>query len=313
MTEVAASAGGRLRAAREAAGLSVDAVAQQLKLAPRQVTALEEDDWQGLPGRTFIRGFARNYARFVRLDPEAVLALLPAPETAPALERPALRTSTRPMGEIPAERETKPSALRWLVPLVIVALVVAVAWYALSRTSLHLPSLASLRDALPAGEVAQPAPAAPAAAPVTQAPAAGSAASPAGSTLALTPKVLDSAPAVVDAQPATAVAPATGEASPANATTAPAATSTTSPTQAAAGEAPLVLTFRGTSWAEVKDANGHVVLQMTGGAGMTQTVNATPPLELALGNAPAVGVTFRGQPLDLAPYTRGSVARVGLQ
>jgi cytoskeleton protein RodZ len=74
-----------------------------------------------------------------------------------------------------------------------------------------------------------------------------------------------------------------------------------------------VLTFRGSSWAEVKDANGRVVLQMTGGAGMTQTVNAVPPLEVALGNAPAVDVTFRGQPLDLAPYTRGNVARVGLK
>src|SRR6185437_12762363 len=42
-------------------------------------------------------------------------------------------------------------------------------------------------------------------------------------------------------------------------------------------EAPLVLTFKGTSWAEVKDTKGRVVLQMTGGAGMTQTVSAMPP------------------------------------
>jgi len=54
-------------------------------------------------------------------------------------------------------------------------------------------------------------------------------------------------------------------------------------------------------------------VQMTGGAGMTQTVAASPPLELALGNAPDVVVTFRGQALDLAPYTRGGVARVALQ
>jgi cytoskeleton protein RodZ len=46
---------------------------------------------------------------------------------------------------------------------------------------------------------------------------------------------------------------------------------------------------------------------------MTQTVSGTPPFELALGNAPDVGVTFRGQALDLAPYTRGSVARVALK
>ena len=56
-----------------------------------------------------------------------------------------------------------------------------------------------------------------------------------------------------------------------------------------------MLAFQGTSWAEVKDANGRVILQMTGGAGMTQTVSGTPPFELALGNAPDVTVTFRGQ------------------
>jgi cytoskeleton protein RodZ len=78
-------------------------------------------------------------------------------------------------------------------------------------------------------------------------------------------------------------------------------------------DTPLVLTFKGTSWAEVKDANGRVILQMTGGAGMTQTVSGTPPLELALGNARGVAVTFRGQALDLAPYTRGGVARVALK
>ena len=138
---VRTSAGARLRAAREAAGLSVDAVAQQLKLAPRQVKALEDDDFQRLPGRTFVRGFARNYARFVQLDPDAVLALLPASDTAPSLERPTLATSRRPMGEIPVERIAKPSSIRWLIPLLLVA-VAAVALYELSGRDLHsLPGM----------------------------------------------------------------------------------------------------------------------------------------------------------------------------
>ena len=64
-----------LRAAREAAGLSLDEVAQQLKLAPRQVRALEEDDFGVLPGRTFVRGFVRNYARLLNLDADARRAL----------------------------------------------------------------------------------------------------------------------------------------------------------------------------------------------------------------------------------------------
>ncbi len=65
--------GARLRAAREAAGLSVDQVAQQLKLAPRQVKALEDENFAELPGRTFSRGFLRNYARLLNLDAEDLL------------------------------------------------------------------------------------------------------------------------------------------------------------------------------------------------------------------------------------------------
>jgi cytoskeleton protein RodZ len=69
--------GARLRGAREAAGLSLDQVAQQLKLAPRQVKALEDENFAELPGRTFSRGFVRNYARLLNLDPEDLLLHLP--------------------------------------------------------------------------------------------------------------------------------------------------------------------------------------------------------------------------------------------
>jgi len=73
-------AGAMLAAAREAAGLSIDAVAGQLKLAPRQVRAIEAGDFAALPGRTFVRGFARNYARLLGLD--AASAIGPALLTA---------------------------------------------------------------------------------------------------------------------------------------------------------------------------------------------------------------------------------------
>ena len=81
------TAGATLRAAREMHGLSIDDVAQQLKLAPRQVQALEDDEYGKLPGRTFVRGFVRNYARFIGLDADDVVALLPGSDVAPSLER----------------------------------------------------------------------------------------------------------------------------------------------------------------------------------------------------------------------------------
>jgi cytoskeleton protein RodZ len=122
-------------------------------------------------------------------------------------------------------------------------------------------------------------------------------------------------PNPVAAESPTTATPPTGEAAPGPAGTPDVAATPAggSATAAKASDAALVLAFRGTSWAEVKDANGRVILQMTGGAGMTQTVTGTPPLELSLGNAPDVAVTFRGQSLDLAPFTRGVVARVALK
>jgi len=79
--------GARLRAAREALSMDAAAIAEVLKLSKRQVEALEAGDWEKLPGRTFVRGFVRNYARAVKVDPEPLLADLDVPATAaPRLE-----------------------------------------------------------------------------------------------------------------------------------------------------------------------------------------------------------------------------------
>jgi cytoskeleton protein RodZ len=68
------SVGKRLAVAREAAGLTVEEVAESLKLLPRQITAIENDDHASLPGTVFVRGFIRNYARLVKLDADALVA-----------------------------------------------------------------------------------------------------------------------------------------------------------------------------------------------------------------------------------------------
>ena len=265
----AATAGARLREAREAAGLSIDAVAQQLKLAPRQVKALEEDDFAQLPGRTFIRGFMRNYARLVRLDPEALLASLPEGGAAPSLDHPALAPTTRVIGELPADASAKPRGARWAIPLALAAIVAIGVVYEFARPPAE-------HGKAPAGQTAV-APAAPAPAP---------------------------APATVDAH---------RPAAPAE-TTAPAVASVPSTTEvvapaAVAGDAPLALAFRGTSWVEVKDGKGTIVLSTIGYPGATHAVGGALPLEVVLGNAEAVTVTWRGAPFDAAPFTKQNVAK----
>jgi transcriptional regulator with XRE-family HTH domain len=74
----AGGVGQQLRSAREARKLSVPEVAQSLKLAPRQVAAIESEDWGALPGNTMIRGFVRNYARVLNLDADALMRGLDA-------------------------------------------------------------------------------------------------------------------------------------------------------------------------------------------------------------------------------------------
>ncbi|MFN4149133.1 MAG: helix-turn-helix domain-containing protein, partial [Rhodocyclaceae bacterium] len=70
--------GALLRAAREAAHLSHDDVARALKFSPRQIAALEADDYAALPGATIVRGFVRNYARLLKLDAAPLLQRLDA-------------------------------------------------------------------------------------------------------------------------------------------------------------------------------------------------------------------------------------------
>ncbi|MDR3322690.1 MAG: helix-turn-helix domain-containing protein [Zoogloeaceae bacterium] len=68
--------GEQLRLAREARGLALAELARQLYLGIRQVEALEAGNLAALPGKTFVRGFVRNYANTVQLDAAPLLALL---------------------------------------------------------------------------------------------------------------------------------------------------------------------------------------------------------------------------------------------
>lgn len=65
--------GTALAAARTAQNLSITDVARQLKLSVSQVAALEAGEFNRLPGPVFVRGFVRNYARLLKLDPERIL------------------------------------------------------------------------------------------------------------------------------------------------------------------------------------------------------------------------------------------------
>lgn len=67
------SVAARLRAGRVAAGLDLDAIAAQTRIPERHLLAIEEGRYADMPGRTYIIGFARSFARAVGL-PETEIA-----------------------------------------------------------------------------------------------------------------------------------------------------------------------------------------------------------------------------------------------
>ncbi|WP_292042160.1 helix-turn-helix domain-containing protein, partial [Massilia sp. UBA6681] len=66
--------GKTLQSQREAMGWSVEQVADQLKLAPRQVVALEAGDYASLPSPAVTRGFVRAYAKLLKIDAAPLVA-----------------------------------------------------------------------------------------------------------------------------------------------------------------------------------------------------------------------------------------------
>ena len=303
-----APAGLLLRQAREQAGLSIDAVAQQLKLAPRQVKALEDGDFGLLPGRTFVRGFLRNYARLLQLDIDAVLAALPGASRDSGLESPTLHPTAPSIGELPVTQHTRPAWTKWAIPLGLVAIIAAGASYEMLR-----PATTTQRPAAPSASTppAEPArePAGGEAKPAAPPPPA--AAAPASTPVAAgTP--LPNPVANIDATGTPTLPPDGAVAGPSAPSVPLPAVAAAAPAGPQPGERQLVLAYRDHSWTEVRDRNGRVLLSAMMAPGARQTLAGTGPFEFVIGNAADVSLTLDGRAVDLAPHTRQSVARFTL-
>jgi cytoskeleton protein RodZ len=66
------------------------------------------------------------------------------------------------------------------------------------------------------------------------------------------------------------------------------------------------------SWVEIVDGNGKKIEMDLLRAGNGRNYVAMAPVKLLLGRASSIELTHNGQTVDLAPYTRGNVARITL-
>ena len=276
------TAGALLKQARQAQGLHIAALSASIKVAQRKLESLEGDRFDELPDATFTRALAQTVCRSLKIDAAPVLALLPR-ASANRLEQLG-EGINMPFRERPGRSDSSDwSALAspavWGPILVLLGALVVYLLPAdlLSRIQSSLASVASVPVAASAVLVARPAPL-PASAGAAQVPAA------AASSVVET---VFSAPPL-DAPAASGVSAL------------PSASS-------------LQLRANAESWIEVQDGASQMLLSRMVLAGETVLLDGAMPLRVKIGNATSTEVVFRGQPLNLAPFTRDNVARLELK
>lgn len=266
-----------MRAARTAQNLSVGEVARQLRLSVAQIEALEANAFERLPGPVFVRGFMRNYARLLHLDPDVLLRALAPPPTEEESRRVPAVARGKPM---PATK-----TVRW--PRYAVLLVMLLA--ALAAYELYLSGPVPVEKEKPPSVVAVPAPIAP---PATEAPAPIRAESVAAGGAQSDAEVTPEAP----------VTPPS-----------PVAAAERGSSASSSREGELHLTFEADSWVEVRDRNGKTIFSRLNLQGTDQRVRGTPPLVVVVGNPRGVRLTYNDRLIDLNPHIKRDVARLTLE
>jgi cytoskeleton protein RodZ len=293
------SIGAQLAAQRDARGWTVEQVASQLNLAPRQIQALEQDNFNALPGMAIARGFIRAYAKLLKMDAAPLIASLAA-ETASQPIEPlhSRRPLTVPFSDAKRLSANGPrtAVSKSIFAVFGVAIVAAAAFAAYQLGWLQLP--ASLHTT--ASNVTSEAVPASVPATVTAVPE--------------SKEVTNASTNAAQGSEPNATAPAASVASlqAAAPEAAPAA-------QSAAGKNTLVLKMREESWVEIRRAGeaapggSNILLSRLERAGTAETFEVTEPVVVTIGNASGVEATLRGEPLDLKPNAKSNVARLNLK
>ena len=275
-----------LIAARERWNLSAADLARQLRLALRQVQALEENRFEALPGNTFVRGFIRNYARVVQTEPEVFLAAYERGR--PQLRQPEIEISA---GQMAFPSKTTPKWV-WYSAAMLVVLVV----------SPLLIYLALHDDETPAQQLAK---------------STNLTAEPEQQAASDVPLSIPAPSAVLqNTMPSIASAAVTAIPIAQNPQVTPAPTRASEPapeTSTANGASTVQLQFDGDAWVEIRDKSRKIVFSQLSRQGNSQVVQGKPPFSLVVGNANQVKIAYNGKPFDLTPHTRVNVARFKLE
>ncbi len=336
--------GERLRAARLSMGFDLAKIAGELHLTQAVVGLLEADDYSDIGARVFVRGYLRNYARIVEMPVESILRQFDEKWPDDTARQSMVRESPR----LPADGGPSrglAGAMTWF--MVIGLFVLFLMWWRgyldeivpeQIRSGLIGNGVATMGDpqpqndetlfeggidgVLPDGSLRLPTAGSEIGMPVQTSQAPGTAevdaTDPAvGVSTTVMTAADESTSSVTTADGASLAVPATAAeavSQPGSGGLADALT-----TGAGDGGAPVVegaqqvvMTFSSPCWVDVRDSERKFKLFGEMPKGSRKVLAGTPPYKLVIGNAQAVSISINGKPFDLAPYSKGNVARFTL-
>ena len=269
--------GEKLRREREMRGVSLDEIAESTKIGTRNLRALEEEDFDKLPGGIFNKGFVRAYSHFLGLDEEQTVSDFDA-----ALKEHQAVKSQAEIIQITEDPETE--KLRHFLVLIAALGVVAMIgtpWYLVHRhfgardqRAQHKVIGESARASSKSGQIESSAQAARAKSPQP----------------VFTPLSTNTSPTLKPETPKQDSVPATpSESSPSGASGAVAD---------AAAPIRLEVTAHEDSWLSIF-ADGKSLGQEMLAAQKSRTIRAQKEVRLKLGNAAGVEVSFNGKPVNI--------------
>jgi cytoskeleton protein RodZ len=289
------SAGAQLAACREEQGWTVEHVANQLNLAPRQIEALERDNYAALPGMVIVRGFIRAYAKILQVDSAPILASIIGDAAAPSVLPPARSEMSASFSEtqLLSDKRRRGFSLKAIVAVVIVAVLAGLGLF----TGRHMGWLPAT-SALLSSKTDQGLTHVILKKPIHVAPAASaSAEQPKEQQKIVEPKPLvkPQAAAVVPSPAIEPAVPVAAAAVPVNSKNA------------------LAIHAHEDSWIEIKRADDSIVASRILKAGSSEAFEITSPMSMVIGNAAGVDVTLRGKPVDVIAGNTSNVARLNLK
>jgi len=306
-----ASPGAILRARREEAGLSLATVGEALYLTGHYIKALEGDEYGKLPGLTFVKGYLRSYARYVKADVDMVLACFD--QHIASLVDAGIRT-----GEVQRSRQRQDQALRWafVTGFIIVAGLAAGWWY---KGQDNMPSATTTAAVEPAVVPLQAIPP-PVAAVASRQPIPNASLPPPTAASMEIPLQYEAAiPTPMPGQTAQVAETATDDEADMNPVTntnlSISATASGGRRLSLAGEGNdvLQLDFSGNSWVEIDDGGRVRLYSDMLSAGDALTVQGEAPFYILLGDARQVAIHLNSVVVDIAADIRpDSTARLVL-